>query len=84
MTHSHCGSSARRPSWNLDLSILTSAGIALARPAGAGATRAQTAARELHRAREAEAAPAPPPAKRTGWPWVNMQGQLDEPRQAQG
>ena len=71
-------------SWSLDLGILTSAGIALARPVGTGATRAQTAARELHRARKAEPAPAPPPAKRTGWPWVNMQGQLDEPRQAQG
>jgi hypothetical protein len=71
-------------SWSLDLGILTSAGIALARPVGTGATRAQTAARELHRARRAEPAPAPPPAKRTGWPWVNMQGQLDEPRQAQG
>ena len=70
--------------WDLDLSILTDAGVSLARAAGAGATRAQAAGRELDHARKAAAAPAPPPAKRTGWPWVNMQGQLDEPRQAQG
>jgi len=71
--------------WDLDLSILTDAGVSLARAAGAGATRAQAAGRELHHARQAAAVSAPvPPAKRTGWPWVNMQGQLDEPRQAQG
>jgi hypothetical protein len=70
--------------WDLDLSILTDAGVSLARAAGAGATRAQAAGRELDHARKAAAAPAPAPAKRTGWPWVNMQGQLDEPRQAQG
>ena len=68
--------------WDLDLSILTAAGVSLARPADAGATRAQTAGRELYRARKAKTSPVP--AKQTGWPWVNMQGHLDEPRPAQG
>jgi hypothetical protein len=71
--------------WDLDLSILTAAGVS-ARPAGAAGARAETAGRELYRARKGEAAPAPalstaPPAKRPGWPWVNMQGQVEAPRQ---
>jgi Domain of unknown function (DUF5710) len=71
--------------WDLDLSILTAAGVS-ARPVGAATTRAEAAGRELYRARKAKAAPAPPPrpalpAKRAGWPWVNMQGQVEAPRQ---
>jgi hypothetical protein len=67
-------------SWSLDLSILTDAGISLAHAADAGVARSQTAGSELRRVRKAEAVPAPSAwPKRTGWPFVNMQGKVERP-----